>query len=43
MMAELAPPWGKFGNPLGQAGQRKCPGLGETGASSASGYIWYVD
>ena len=24
MMAELAPPWGKFGHP---SGQRNCPGL----------------
>ena len=27
MMAELAPPWGKFGNPSGQVWQRNCPGL----------------
>ena len=27
MMAELVPPWGKFGNPLGQFQQRNCPGL----------------
>ena len=27
MMAELAPLWGKFGNPFGQVGQRNCPGL----------------
>ena len=27
MMAELAPLWGKFGNPSGQVRQRKCPGL----------------
>ena len=26
-MAELAPLWGKFGNPSGQARQRNCPGL----------------
>ena len=27
MMAELAPPWGKFGHPSGQVRQRNCPGL----------------
>ena len=27
MMAELAPLWGKFGNPSGQVRQRNCPGL----------------
>ena len=27
MMAELAPPWGKFGHPSGQVPQRNCPGL----------------
>ena len=27
MMAELAPLWSKFGNPLGQVRQRNCPGL----------------
>ena len=27
MMAELAPLWGKFGNPSGQVRKRKCPGL----------------
>ena len=27
MMAELAPPWGKFGHPWGQVRQRNCPGL----------------
>ena len=27
MMSELAPPWGKFGHPSGQVGQRNCPGL----------------
>ena len=27
MMAELAPLWGKFGNPSGQVRRRKCPGL----------------
>ena len=27
MMAELAPPCGKFGHPLGQGRQRNCPGL----------------
>ena len=27
MMAEPAPPWGKFGQPLGQIWQRNCPGL----------------
>ena len=26
-MAELAPPWGKFGHPSGQVRQRNCPGL----------------
>ena len=26
MMAELAPLWGKFGNPSGQVRQRNCPG-----------------
>ena len=26
-MAELAPLWGKFGNPSGQVRQRNCPGL----------------
>ena len=27
MMAELAPLWGKFGNPSGQVRQKNCPGL----------------
>ena len=27
MMAELAPLWGKFGNPSGQVRQRNCPVL----------------
>ena len=27
MIAELAPLWGKFGNPSGQVWQRNCPGL----------------
>ena len=27
MMAELAPLWGKFGNPSGQVRQRNCNGL----------------
>ena len=27
MMAELAPLWGKFGNPSGQVRQGNCPGL----------------
>ena len=27
MMAELAPLWGKFGNPSGQVRQRNYPGL----------------
>ena len=27
MMAELAPLWGKFGNPSGQVRQWNCPGL----------------
>ena len=27
MMAELAPPWGKFGHPSGQVWQRNFPGL----------------
>ena len=27
MMAELAPLWGKFGNPSGQVRLRNCPGL----------------
>ena len=27
MMAELAPLWGTFGNPLGQVRQMNCPGL----------------
>ena len=27
MMAELASPWGKFGNPSGQVQQRNCPDL----------------
>ena len=27
MMAELAPPRGKFGHPSGQVRQRNCPGL----------------
>ena len=27
MMAELAPPWDKFGNPSGQVRQMNCPVL----------------
>ena len=27
MIAELAPPWGKFGHPSGQVRQKNCPGL----------------
>ena len=27
MMAELAPPWGKFGHPSGQVRHGNCPGL----------------
>ena len=27
MMAELAPPWGKFGVPSRQVWQKNCPGL----------------
>ena len=27
MMAELSPPWDKFGHPSGQVRQRNCPGI----------------
>ena len=37
MMAELAPPWGKFSHPSGQVRQRNCPG-----ASSAFGHVLHL-
>ena len=37
MMAELAPLWGKFGNPSGQVRQRNCPGLLSYGTTSVVG------
>ena len=37
MMAELAPLWGKFGNPSGRDRQKNCPGLLVYGQTSVVG------